>query len=295
MQNLVEVISTYVRETRRLESLPSSTETTFYPDLKLLLNAVLKSERLPFDVITGTSEGGARHRDMPDFVLGDSTLFVGVYGEVKRADASLVKLAISTEQNDQIGRYLSQTGVVLLCNVRGIGLLTCDPSFGREAGKPVPPQKRVLEKTVDVWSAVIGKSGAKQKVDPEAVDNLISIVTRAVTDLARIGSPADLAKILARQARDAKAALPYDLRPVKPLLDDYRQALGLAFDVDDEKARAFSVPRWSSQCSTPSSQHGFCGTRKRPMTPLSRSITRTITCRFRSSKPCCTISATRQG
>jgi len=43
-----------------------------------LLNAVLKSERLPFDVITGTSEGGARRRDMPDFVLGDSSLFVGV-------------------------------------------------------------------------------------------------------------------------------------------------------------------------------------------------------------------------
>jgi hypothetical protein len=57
MQNLGEVMSTYVRETRRLESLPSSTETTFYPDLKLLLSAVLKSERLPFDVITGTSEG----------------------------------------------------------------------------------------------------------------------------------------------------------------------------------------------------------------------------------------------
>jgi hypothetical protein len=56
---------------------------------------------------------------MPDFVLGGSTLFVGVYGEVKRADTSLAKLAVSTEQNDQIGRYLSQTGVVLLCNVRG--------------------------------------------------------------------------------------------------------------------------------------------------------------------------------
>jgi hypothetical protein len=80
MQNLAEVITTYVRETRRLESLPSSTETTFYPDLKLLLNAVLKSERLPFDVITGTSEGGGRRRDMPDFVFGDSSLFVGVYG-----------------------------------------------------------------------------------------------------------------------------------------------------------------------------------------------------------------------
>ena len=235
MQNFAEVISTYVRATRRLESLPSSTETTFYPDLKLLLSAVLKNEQLPFDVITGTSESGG----MPDFVLGDSTEFVGVYGEVKRADTPLNKLAVSTERNDQIGRYLSQTGVVLLCNVRAIGLLTCDPSFTREAGKPVPPAKRVLDKTVDLWSAVTGASGARQKVDPEAIGDLISIVTRAVTDLARIGSPADLAKILARQARDAKAALPDDLRPVKPLLDDYRQALGLAFDIDDEKGARF--------------------------------------------------------
>ncbi len=161
MLNLVEIISNYVRETRKLEGLPSSTETSFYPDLKTLLNAVLKSERLPFDVITGTSESGARQRDMPDFVLGDSSLFVGVYGEVKRADTTLGDLAVSTEQNNQIGRYLSQTGVVLLCNVRGIGLLTCDPSFHREPGKPVPPTKRVLEKTVDLWSTVSGK----QKVD----------------------------------------------------------------------------------------------------------------------------------
>src|SRR3954447_17128818 len=124
MLDLTEVISSYVLETRKLEGLPSSTETSFYPDLKLLLNAVLKSERLPFEVITGTSEGG----DMPDFVLGDSSLFVGVYGEVKRAGTTLNDLAVSTEQNDQIGRYLCQTGVVLLCNVRGIGLLTCNPS-----------------------------------------------------------------------------------------------------------------------------------------------------------------------
>jgi hypothetical protein len=69
--------------------------------LKTLLNAVLRSERSPFDVITGTSEGAPRRRDMPDFVLGDSSLFVGVYGEVKRPDTTLGDLAISTEQNDQ--------------------------------------------------------------------------------------------------------------------------------------------------------------------------------------------------
>jgi hypothetical protein len=175
---------------------------------------------------------------MPDFVLGDSSLFVGVYGEVKRTNTRLDELAISVEQNDQIGRYLSQTGVVLLCNVRGFGLLSCDPSFTRETGKPVPPEKRVLEKTVDLWSAV-NASTAKVQVEPAAVEELISIITRAVTDLARIASPADLAKILARQARDAKASMPDDLKPVKPLLDDYRQALGLAFAVDDEKGASF--------------------------------------------------------
>jgi hypothetical protein len=147
MENLSEVICNYVRETG-LKACRRRPRRLFYPDLKLLLHAVLKTERLPFDVITGTSEGGGRRRDMPDFVLGDSSMFVGVYGEVKRADTSLADLAVSTEQNDQIGRYLSKTGVVLLCNVRGIGLLSCDPSFAREGGKPVPPGKRILEKTL---------------------------------------------------------------------------------------------------------------------------------------------------
>lgn len=235
MQNLAEVIAAYVDETRKLEQLPSSTETSFYPDLKALLKTVLVNEQLPFEVVTGTSESSDAQHHMPDFVLGDSTLFVGVYGEVKRSNTPLDELAKSTEQNDQIGRYLSQTGVVLLCNVRGLGLLTCAPAYEREAGKPVPPSKRVLEKTVDLWSAVHPKG----KVDPSAVEDLVGIITRAVTDFARIASPADLAKILARQARDAKAAMPDDLKPVKPLLDDYRQALGLAFNIDDEKGVRF--------------------------------------------------------
>jgi hypothetical protein len=234
---LTDALATYCSDTRALDALPTSTETTFYPDVRTLLTAVLKAEKLPFDVRTGTSEKGKTSHDMPDFVLGDGAMFVGVYGEVKRASTSLEDLAVSIEQKDQIGRYLAQTGVVLLCNVRGFGLLVCDPKFVRDGVTPVPPARRVLQKTVDLWSAVIG--GAKPKVDAEAVVALVDIVTRAVTDLARIGAPADLAKILARQARDAKDALPDDLKPLKPLLDDYRQALGLAFDVEDEKGARF--------------------------------------------------------
>lgn len=234
---LSETIIGYCSDTRNLESLPTSTETTFYPDIRTLLAAILKHEKLPFDVRTGTSEKGAASHDMPDFVLGDGALFVGVYGEVKRANTTLQALAASTEQKDQIGRYLAQTGVVLISNVRGFGLLVCDPSYVRDGVTPVPAAKRVLEKTVDLWSAISG--GAKPKVDPDAVTALIEIITRAATDLARIGAPADLAKVLARQARDAKDALPEDLKPLKPLLEDYRQALGLAFDVDDEKGARF--------------------------------------------------------
>jgi hypothetical protein len=232
VHNITAAITEYINETRKLDTLPSSTEASFYPDLKLLLSAVLKSERLPFEVITSKSESG----DMPDFILGEG-LFVGVYGEVKRADVRLADLAVSTDRNDQIGRYLSQTGVVLISNVRGFGLLTCTPSFRREPGNPVPPKERVLEKTVDLWLAA--GWGSMPRIAPAAVQDLCWLITRAVTDLASISSPDDLAKILARQARDAKEALPDDLTPVKPLLDDYRQALGLAFDIDDEKGARF--------------------------------------------------------
>ena len=138
--SIAAAIAAYVLGTRNLEALPSATETTFYPDIKNLLSIVLRAERLPFEVITGTSEARARRRDMPDFVLGDSTLFVAVYGEIKRADTTLADLAASTENKDQIGRYLAQTGVVLLCNVRGFGLLTCDPSYKRDPTQTVPPK-----------------------------------------------------------------------------------------------------------------------------------------------------------
>lgn len=122
---------------------------------------------------------------MPDFVLGDGALFVGVYGEVKRANVSLEELAVSVEQKDQIGRYLAQTGVVLLCNVRGFGLLTCGPGYVRDGVTPVPPGMRVLEKTVDLWSAVTG--GTKPKIDAAAIADLVEILRRATPLVARTG------------------------------------------------------------------------------------------------------------
>ena len=101
-----EAIAAYCAATRKLDGVSTSTETSFYPDIKALLSAVLAAEGLPFDVRTGTSEARPSGHDMPDFVLSDASLFVGVYGEVKRPAATLEEIARSTDQRDQIGRYL---------------------------------------------------------------------------------------------------------------------------------------------------------------------------------------------
>ena len=57
---------------------------------------------------------------------------------MKKSGEVLEELAVSTDQDDQIGRYLAHTGVVLLNNVRGFGLLTSTSGYLREAGTPVP-------------------------------------------------------------------------------------------------------------------------------------------------------------
>ncbi len=237
MQTILASLIDYVSETRRLDSQPSSTENTFYPAIKNLIAAILKEQLLPFEIRVNTSEAKGKVRDMPDFVLGDDK-FVGVYGEVKRANVALEDLAVSTEQKDQIGRYLAQTGVVLLSNVRGFGLLACVAGYERPKTGSVPPDKRALIQQVDLWAAITG-AGPRAKVDGAAVVDLLEIFERSVTDYAPLANPADLAKVLARQARDAKDQLPEDLKPVKPLLDDYRQALGLSFHIDDEKGDRF--------------------------------------------------------
>ena len=230
--------SKYVAETRRISGLTTTTEETYYPVIRDLLAEVLRLQMLPFQVRTGTSETKPGGTDRPDFVLADAGLFVGVFGEVKKPDVSIEDIALSTEQDNQIGRYLARTGVVLVTNVRGFGLLCCTPSFPRSPDMPVPPDKREVIGVVDLWAHATGK-GAKTRVDAEAVAEFVELVTRSVTDFAPIADPSDLARVLARQARDAKDGLPDDLRPVAPLLADYRQALGLSFNIDDEKGDRF--------------------------------------------------------
>ena len=165
---LVAKTSEYVAESRRLSGLTNTTEETFYPAIRDLLMAILRDQTLPFEVRTGTSESKQGGTDRPDFALADAALFVGVFGEVKKPDVSIEEIAVSTERDNQIGRYLARTGVVLITNVYGFGLLACAPSFERSPGALVPPDKRELIRAVDLWAHSTEK-GAKTRVDAPTV------------------------------------------------------------------------------------------------------------------------------
>ncbi len=152
-----------------------------------------------------------------------------VLAEVKLPGVNLRDLAYGTDRGDQIGRYLAQTGVVLVANVRAFGLVAVKPGTNRAKGKPLPTDSRELLEEVELWSSE-DALGRGDPVAPEALERLGDLLERAVTEFAPIADPASLARILARQARRAKADLPQRFDAVAPLLEDYEKALGLAFD-----------------------------------------------------------------
>lgn len=209
---------------------PGTTEATFYPAVQSLVAAILDARKLPFEVRVNTSQRrAAGGTDLPDLALYDGAGdFVVVYGEIKTPAADLVELARSTERDDQIGRYLGRAGVVLLSNVRAFGLLTTGPDW-RAEGR-VPPEHRRLLDVVDLWPSASSLALGRAP-DLEAAVALAELFETAVTEFAPIAEPESLARILARQARRAKAGLPEKFtQAVQPLLDDFAEALGLTFE-----------------------------------------------------------------
>ena len=220
----------YARDVSALITTGSTTEASYYPAVQALVAAALRVEDLPFDVRTNTSEqrpgGGV---NLPDIALYDTGgLFLTVCGEVKLPDRKLNTLAASTEGNNQIGRYLAATRAALLCNVRGFALVTVKPDWNGSG--PVPPEARRVEQIVDLWPSLPALK-EKTPIDPRALTAFAELVEAAVTRYAPIAEPESLARILARQAKRAKADLPARFtRAVQGLLDDFATALGVTFE-----------------------------------------------------------------
>ncbi len=232
MSSAVPRVASYARDVAVLLGTPGVNELTYYPALQSLLSGLLRDRGLPFQVRIGTSQyrpsGGA---DMPDLALYDGAgEFPVVLGEVKLPSADLDEMALSTGTEDQVGRYLRRTGVVLLTNIRGFSLVVSGNASGD--GPVAPDHRRVLD-TVELWpSASALKKGAA--VSAESAEALGDLLERAVTEFAAISEPESLARILARQARRAKQDLPKQFsQAVRPLLDDFGKALGIHFEGEE--------------------------------------------------------------
>ncbi len=228
-----DIFQAYADEVGRLAASATATEPSYYPAIKTLLSKMLARENLPFEVRTSTSESrsGGGH-DQPDLALydGDGDYLV-VCGEVKLPSQEIEDIALSEDRNDQIGRYLGQTGVVLISNVRGFGLLTI--RRGSLRGITVPPADRVLEHLVELWPSTSAMEQGR-RIPPNAIEELYLLVETAVTRYAPIAEPESLAKILARQAKRAKAQLPAQFtQAVKGLAEDFGKALGVTFEGEE--------------------------------------------------------------
>ena len=223
----------YSTEASRLARSATSNEPSFYPAIKALLTEILGARGLRFDVRVNTSEkreGGGT--DMPDVAIYDgSGQFPIVCGEVKLPDVEIAAMAASVAQGDQVGRYLAKSHVLLITNVRAFGLLTIAP--GWKGAGPVPPTQRRLEQIVSLWPSE-SELREGQVADPSALVELGNLVETALTRYASITEPETLARILAWQARQAKADLPARFgEAVRNLLDDFGRALGVTFEGED--------------------------------------------------------------
>lgn len=233
MSNLHKAVSDYAREVSTLAMSDSSNEGTYYPALRNLIAAVLADRGLPFQVRTVTSEqrvaGGV---DQPDLALYDGEGdFVALLGEVKLPKVEIDEMQSSVDRNDQIGRYLARTRVVLLCNVRGFGLLTVKPGFNGAGAVPVAFRR--LEDHVDLWPSLPALRRGEIPED-DKVQRLAELIETAITRYAPISEPQSLARILARQAKRAKSTLPEKFgAAVAPLRDDFGKALGITFEGEE--------------------------------------------------------------
>lgn len=225
----VDPVTRYATAVVALVNAPSTREETYYPAIKTLLEELLAELRLPFVVRTSTSErrpGGGT--DLPDLALYDgSAEFPVVCGEVKLPERDLAELAASADGADQIGRYLDRSRVVLLGNVRGFALVTIRSEH--HGPGPVPPAARQLEQVVELWPSGSALREGRAPLDGSQ-EALLELLETAVTRYASIAEPESLARILARQARRAKAGLPSRFsEAVSGLLDDFAKTLGVHF------------------------------------------------------------------
>ncbi|MBP1465378.1 N-6 DNA methylase [Candidatus Chloroploca sp. M-50] len=227
----MDIVATYLRDLRDIRSSGSAVkETSFYPALSTLLNAVGAELRPRVRCVltlknrgAGIPDGGLFTADQigrhaPSDAFPAPLPARGVL-EVKGAGDDVAAIA----RSPQVQKYLDGYGQVLVTNYRDFVLV------GRDAhGRPLPQERYRLAATeAEFWAQV---------ADPVVFaaihrERLVEYLKRVLLAAAPLTSPADVAWFLASYARDARMRVEHSQLPaLKQVRKALEEALGISFN-----------------------------------------------------------------
>ena len=235
-EKLTAAVESYLGELRRVRASGGATgERSYYPALSNLLNAVGATLRPKVYCVSELAEQGAGH---PDFGLyAARQLQRGRRREGQTPERGVVEVkpadddAWLTASGDQVSRYWSRYGLVLVTNTRDFVLIGEDA-----AGNPVRLETFRLADTSGEFEARLETPRAFAK---EVGAGLGEYLCRALSHRASLTEPRDLAWLLASYARDglARVEAAGDAPSLAAVRSALEEALGVRFE--GERGAAF--------------------------------------------------------
>ena len=233
---LTSIVEDYLADLRRVRASGGATgERSYYSPLTNLLNAVGSTLKPKVFCVGELAEQGAGHPDFGLYAAGQVQRESAKGGrspsaawlEVKPVDDD----AWLTAEGDQVSRYWSRYGLVLVTNTRDFVLLGEDAQ-----GNPVKLETFRFAQTSEEF---VSKLETPRSFAREVGAGLGEYLCRALSHRARLVEPKDLAWLLASYARDglARVEAAGDASSLQVVRSALEEALGVRFE--GERGAAF--------------------------------------------------------
>ena len=235
---LVATVEEYFDNLRKIKASGAGTaETSYYPPLNNLLNAVGGSLNPKVSCISQLAQQGADHPDFGLFAANQVSKGQPKKGQSHKPDGGVVEVkpasddAWLTADSAQVSKYWELYRLVLVTNLRDFVLLGDDGH-----GNPTRLETfRLAASAADFDKKLQTPKGFANAVGPALAEYL----DRALSHRAELTEPRDLARLLASYARDGLSRV--EAHGNAPSLNAVRSALEEALGVkfEGEKGAAF--------------------------------------------------------
>ena len=235
---LVAAVEDYLDDLRKIKASGAGTaETSYYPPLNNLLNAVGGSLKPKVFCISQLAQQGADHPDFGLFAASQVSKGQPKKGQSHKPDGGVVEVKPASDDTwltaagAQVSKYWGLYRLVLVTNTRDFVLLGEDAN-----GNPAK---------LESFQLAASASDFDEKLQtPKAFANAVSpalaeYLGRALSHRAALAEPRDLARLLASYARDGLARV--EAHGNAPSLNAVRSALEEALGVkfEGDKGAAF--------------------------------------------------------